>query len=258
MSPQKAKETLNKIQNLCRDAVEIAKTASRNNINISGHNFYGNKFHQQVINISAFETEISPFLSKCLSKEEFGKLNILITSLKSTAITKKERINSLKEFSLICQSVVIPKIENSSIDSTPKTEQVLPLAVVKGTKGYFENMIIQANGCYENGWYESCSVMIRKFVENLIIEVFEAKNESNEIKDSNDNFFMLENLINRITAKTSWNLQRDTKKFLPQIKSLGDRAAHNRRYLCTKPDIDKVLSGLRVIADDLLHLANLK
>lgn len=119
-------------------------------------------------------------------------------------------------------------------------------------------MIIQANGCYERGWYEACSVMIRKFVETMIIEVFEAKGESQEIKDSHNNFLMLENLINNITSKISWNLQRDTKKFLPAIKALGDRAAHNRRYLCTKTDIDKVLSGLRVIADDLLHLSNLK
>lgn len=258
MPQQKARDTISKLQNACREAVEIAKTASRNSKSLSGHNFYGDKFHTQVVEISACESELQSFLSGCLDEGEFSQLKSLLSSIKSSSLPKKQRIDCLKDLNLLCQSRIIPKVENTNIDSTPKTEQVLPFAVVEGTRNYLENMITQANGCYEHGWYEACSVMIRKFVETLIIEVFEAKNESHEIKDSNNNFFMLEKLINKISAKTSWNLQRDTPKFLPDIKSLGDRAAHNRRYLCTKPDIDRVLSGLRVIADDLLHLANLK
>jgi len=45
---------------------------------------------------------------------------------------------------------------------------------------------------------------------------------------------------------------------LPEIKSLGDRSAHNRRYIAKKADVDKVIPGLRVLADDLLHLGKLK
>lgn len=258
MSQQKVKDLIVKLQNSCRDAVNTAKTASRNKISLSGHNFYGDKFHSQIVEISSFETQIQNTYANFLSEAEVTKFSSFLSVIKSTSSTKKQRQDSLKDLDLFCQSQIVPKIENYTIDSTPKTEQVLPFAVVKGTKTYFENMIIQANGCYEHGWYEPCSVMIRKFVESLIIVVFESKKEAQEIKDSNDNFYMLENLINTITAKKSWNLQRDTKKFLPQIKSLGDRSAHNRHYLCTKADVDKVLSGLRVIADDLLHLANLK
>ncbi|HEX8637275.1 MAG TPA: hypothetical protein VF692_04385, partial [Pyrinomonadaceae bacterium] len=164
MSPQEAKELVNKIQILCREAVEIAKTAFRQSKSLSGHNFYGDKFHKQTVNISKIETELKSFLSKCLEDIEFEKFNSLIGSLKSTSTQKKQRIILLKEFSLFCETVLIPKIEGSLVDSTPKTEQVLPFAVVVGTRNYFENMIIQANGCYEHGWYESCSVMIRKFV----------------------------------------------------------------------------------------------
>lgn len=258
MSQQKAKELLGNLQFFCRDAVKTAVTASRNNISLSGHNFYGNKFHEYIIKISALEKQIEETIGNLLSDDEKTKFNSLLSAIKSTSLSKKSRQDSLKELNLFCQSHIVLKINNFTVDSTPKTEQVLPFAVVQGTRNYFENIIIQANGCYEHGWYESCSVMIRKFVENLIIEVFEAKGESNEIKDSNDNFFMLEKLINKILAKSSWNLQRNTKKSLPEIKALGDNSAHNRRYLCTKPDVDKVLTGLRVIADDLLHLANLK
>lgn len=258
MSPKKAKELINNILNLSREANEISKTASRHKISLGGNNFYGNKFHQIVLNISSSEAGLKTFLSKSINSVDYKKFEGFIKKIKSSSTSKKERNIIQKQIELLCQATIIPNIQEANINHTPRTEQVLPFAVVRGTKGYFENMITQANGCYEHGWYESCSVMIRKFVENLIIEVFEENGVANEIKDTSNNFFMLEKLINSLLAKNSWNLQRDTKKFLPQIKALGDRAAHNRRYLCTKADIDKVLSGLRVISDDLLHLANLK
>lgn len=258
MFQQKAKDTLSKLQNACREAVETAKTASRNGKSLSGHNFYGDKFHTQVVEISAYESELENYLAGCLNENDFNQLKSFLSSIKSTSLPKKQRIDCLKGLGLLCQSKIVSQIENTKIDSTPKTEQVLPFEVVQGTRNYLENMVVQANGCYEHGWYEACSVMIRKFVETMIIEVFESKGESHEIKDADNNFYMLEKLINNITAKTSWNLQRDTKKSLPEIKALGDKSAHSRRYLCTKPDVDKILSGLRAVTDDLLHLANLK
>ena len=100
--------------------------------------------------------------------------------------------------------------------------------------------------------------MVRKFVEILIIEVYEAHGKANEIKDKNGDFLMLGDLITALLKDNSWNLQRDTKKYLPDIKSLGDRAAHNRRFMAKKPDVDRLIPGLRVIADELIHLAKIK
>jgi hypothetical protein len=100
--------------------------------------------------------------------------------------------------------------------------------------------------------------MIRKFVEILIIEVYEAHDKAAEIKHPGGNFFMLSDLIATILKDSAWNLGRETKECLPPIKKMGDQAAHNRRYVATKSDVDKVLSGLRVAADELLHLAKLK
>src|SRR5262249_21203980 len=114
----------------------------------------------------------------------------------------------------------------------------------------------QANGCYERGWYDACSVMVRKLVEVLIIAAFEAKGEAARIK-KDDNFLMLNGLVDAILARNDWNLGRETKPALPLLKSLGDRSAHNRHYLARKADMDKVLPGLRVTVEDLLHHANL-
>jgi hypothetical protein len=100
--------------------------------------------------------------------------------------------------------------------------------------------------------------MIRKFIEVIIIEVYEAHGKAAEIKDGGGDFLTLRDLITKILTQTYWSLGRETKKELPNVKSLGDRSAHGRRYLATKQDVDKLIPGLRVVVDDLLHLANLK
>jgi hypothetical protein len=133
---------------------------------------------------------------------------------------------------------------------------VLPLDVVKGSRGYLQHITIQANGCYEKGWFDACSVMIRKLVEVLIIAVYEAKGEAETIK-RDDNFLMLSGLVDAILERTDWNLGRETKKALPLLKSLGDRSAHNRYYMARKTDVEQVLPGLRVAVEDLLHHAGL-
>src|SRR5262249_45522784 len=136
--------------------------------------------------------------------------------------------------------------------SRPATEHVLPFEVVKGTRGYLEQIVNQANGCYEKGWYDACSVMVRKLVEVLIIAVYEKKGEVEAIK-KDGNFLMLSGLTDDILTRAAWNLGRETKAALPQLKSLGDRSAHNRHYMARKADVDKVLPALRVAVEDLLH-----
>jgi hypothetical protein len=149
-----------------------------------------------------------------------------------------------------------PDPADEDVASQPATEHVLPLDVVNDTRRYLEQIVNQANGCYEKGWYDACSVMIRKLVEVLIIAVYEAKGESAAIKKA-DNFLMLSGLVDDILTRTTWNLGRETKTALPLLKSLGDRSAHNRHYMARKADVDKVLPGLRVAVEDLLHHANL-
>jgi len=53
---------------------------------------------------------------------------------------------------------------------------VVPMTLVRGTRGYIERIANQVNGAYENGWYDACAVMIRRLLETLIIEAFEKHN----------------------------------------------------------------------------------
>jgi hypothetical protein len=134
----------------------------------------------------------------------------------------------------------------------------LPQEVWKGTRGYIEKVCEQMNGCYQFGFYDASSVMMRRLVETLLIEAYEALKRENEIKDSSGNFFMLRDLISRATGSNLIGLGRDARDALSKIKEMGDRSAHNRRYNAVRSDMDKVQSGIRVLVDELINIASLR
>jgi hypothetical protein len=131
--------------------------------------------------------------------------------------------------------------------------------MVSGTRGYIESTAFQINGCYENGWYDACAVMMRRLVETLIIECFEQHGLSSRIqRPQTGEFFMLSDLINAAMNESTWNLGRNTRRGLPKLKSIGDQSAHSRRYNAHREDLDKVSDHFRIVCQELLYLANLK
>jgi len=71
--------------------------------------------------------------------------------------------------------------------------------------------------------------MMRRLLETLIIESFEARQLSYKIKDSQTgDFLYLSDLISFVLQEPSWNLGRSTERALPSLKSLGDQSAHSR------------------------------
>lgn len=140
----------------------------------------------------------------------------------------------------------------------PNATEVLSPTIVTKAKGYVQEIVLQANGCYQNRWFDACSVMVRKLIENLIIAVYEHHGRAQDIQASNGNFLMLGALIDRILADPAFTLGRETKTGLPLIKELGDRAAHNRHFMAKKPDVDKAIKNLRVIVSELLMHSGIK
>jgi len=137
-------------------------------------------------------------------------------------------------------------------------EFILPFAMVRGTRGYIEKVVNQINGCYEKGWFDGCTVMMRRLIETLIIECFEHHKIENKIKNAAGDFFYLGDLIDRVLEEKSWNLGRNTKQGLPRLKNLGDQSAHNRRYNAHREDVDKVSTDFRVACEELLYVSGLK
>jgi hypothetical protein len=153
-----------------------------------------------------------------------------------------------------CEEIFLPPEEGC-----PSLEYlVISFALVRNTRGYMERVVHQINGCYQNGWYDACAVMIRRFLEILIIEVFETFKIADKIKNANGDFNYLSDLIKTMLNEPTWNLTRNTKKALPKLKDIGDKSAHSRRFNAIRSDIDHIIPELRVASQELIYLANLK
>lgn len=141
----------------------------------------------------------------------------------------------------------------------PANEFILPFSMVRGTRGYVERVVNQINGCYEQGWFDGCAVMMRRLMETLIIECFEKhKIDGNAKNPVTGDFLYLGDLVDKMIQEKTWNLGRNTKKALPKLKNIGDKSAHGRRYNAHREDIDNVSGDFRDVCQELLYLAGLK
>lgn len=152
------------------------------------------------------------------------------------------------------RSVAVPPDEGT----LALTHQIVPPAVVRGTRGYIEKITNQVNGTYERGWYDSCAVMMRRLLETLIIEAFENHKLQSKITNSNGDYYYLSDLISAALAEPSWSLSRNTKSVLPKLKDVGDKSAHSRRFIAHRQDIEPLASDFRGVIQEFVYLANLK
>jgi hypothetical protein len=135
---------------------------------------------------------------------------------------------------------------------------IVPSTIFKNSRGYIKKVVNQANGAYSQGWYDACAVMIRRLLETLIIEAYEAHGISDQIKNSSGDFLYLRDLVLKTTSCSSWNLSQRAKAALPKLKDLSDKSAHSRRYNAVRANLDMVKSDLRLVCEELLYIAGLR
>jgi hypothetical protein len=138
----------------------------------------------------------------------------------------------------------------------PEASQFLNEQVWKPTRGYIEKVCAQLNGAYHQGFFDCAAVMLRRVVETLIIEAYEHLGREAEIKNDG-NYQMLGGLVTAATGSGGLSLGREAKKGLNDIKKLGDRSAHNRKYNAKKSDLDGVQDALRITFEELANTAGL-
>lgn len=142
-------------------------------------------------------------------------------------------------------------------ETVPIDEEFLPEAVYKSSRKYINQVCIQLNGSYFRVYFDCAAVMIRRLIETLIIEAYEKEKRETEIKDGNNNYYMLGDLIIKAVGAGGLSLGRESKKALRDIKKRGDRSAHNRRYNAKKSDLDNIKDGLRLCVEELMNMADL-
>lgn len=135
------------------------------------------------------------------------------------------------------------------------SKDLLPIEVFENTRGYLKKNALQVNICYKNKAYDACSVLLRKIIEILIIEIYEKEDLEHKIKDSDGYYLMLKGLINSFINEKKFRkiLSRNMNEILPKIKRNGDLSAHNRKYNSTKHDIDKISDDFRILFQELIN-----
>jgi hypothetical protein len=142
----------------------------------------------------------------------------------------------------------------------PKADQergYLPKAVWQSARKYIRTIAEEINGCYEFGFPNAASVLLRRLLETLLIECFEHKKIADRIK-RDGNYMMLGDIIKVAVTDTDLVLARGTKELLNDGKFFGDMSAHARRYATVEADLDKIHNAVRGAVDDLLHLCGMR
>ncbi len=170
----------------------------------------------------------------------------------------RNALDAFKQLQQSAEESTQPPLEGTK----PRTARVIDPSSVAGTRGYLEKVTDQINGTYENGWYDACAVMLRRFVETLIIETFIGKGIEGRIKDAHGDFFTLQTLIDKARSDPDLNLSRNTKKVLLRLKKLGDLSAHNRRFIAKRSYFDELFEDLHLdmqtLIEDFVHEAGFK
>ena len=87
----------------------------------------------------------------------------------------------------------------------PRSENIIPNALVAGTRGYIEKIASQINGSYEMGWFDACSVLMRRLLETLIIECFVARGIEHRIQDPNSGDFLSMSATPEVIKSIGWS-----------------------------------------------------
>ena len=141
-----------------------------------------------------------------------------------------------------------------------RRNDVLVYSVFENTRGYLKKIVFQINKSYSVNCYDACAVMIRRLLEVLIVETFDAKGLINKTQDASGAVLKLDDLIKAVINESSLTLAPKTKRILEsrKIKILGDLSAHGRRYNACRKDIDEIRQDLAIVVQDLLYLSGLK
>lgn len=186
-----------------------------------------------------------------------SNLMLLRTEFQAFALiyVKKDKLQLLKYLTDCTHRLLV------IVDETPKlsnSDVTLPYSLFEETSGYIQGIVRQINGCYVSGWYDACAVMIRRLVETLVIEAFEFHKIESKITNSAGDYLHLADLVTKALNEPTWNLSRNVKKALPGLKDVGDLSAHSRRFIAQREDIEKVMPGLRLVAQEFIFLARPK
>lgn len=111
------------------------------------------------------------------------------------------------------------KREDQKDDSS---SQYLAEDILEKMPPYITRLVPQINGTYELGWYEGSSMVLRRLVETLIIELYTRRGWKQDVQDPTSNeFLMLKGLIDKLNGDARLRMPRRTIEGLNKVKELA-------------------------------------
>ena len=135
---------------------------------------------------------------------------------------------------------------------------VLPASLYGNTRVYIESLAKQINRSYEENIFDGCAVLMRRLEEVLLILSYEHLGIQATIKDGNDNYFLLERIVNDAANNAKLSLSRNAKKDIDTFRELGNYSAHKVTYTCKREFIKEKIDAYRALVDELLHKAGIR
>lgn len=211
-----------------------------------------------------YENKAEILLTDVLNMLQKISITISNRSRIKTKLKESRNFRKVREGVYTITSVGINELSTKikkilSDDETIETADcLLDLEFFLGARGYLDNLFKQIDNCYCNNCYDACAVLIRRVFEILLIESYSNLGIENQIKDSNNNYMMLEKICSNAKTNSILNLSRNTKESLEEIRNFGNFAAHKITYNTRKSDIDKMRSTIRVCFEELYYKAGFK
>jgi hypothetical protein len=232
------------------EALGIARKARKHSKSLSGDNYYGNKLLELRASAGNAFRELS-----AQSAGDTAALAELIERVFAPETEPKDRLEASRELTLSLRTTW--KQAASQPGDRPAAPLFPPTILAATNRGYLMSVGRQMNGCHEAGWFDACAVMMRRLIELSLIEAFEGKGIAGKVQDPAGNFFQLTDLINAALSESKFNLSRNAKTALPQLRDVGHRSAHGRYFNAKPEDIERVRDGCRVVVEEFLHHAGL-
>ncbi|MCJ7708995.1 MAG: hypothetical protein MUO38_15435 [Anaerolineales bacterium] len=254
--PKPDPATLPPIQLLPRlraEAESVAKRAKKAKQSLAGTTTYAESFHQaRVSATTAFkelETALSPTASPGLSRT-LSDIAAELSYFFSPKTPLPDRKDLRRHIELLLKSELAPALKSLHAAE----QEYVPLEIVQGRRVYVTNVASQANRAFSCGCYDASAVMIRRLLETLIIEVFEAKAISHLIADKSGNYLMFGDLVNKLINTKETPVGKTTRRELPTIANVLSNCAHTRAFNISKPQLLQYQAHILIAVQELINL----
>lgn len=231
------------------------RAVKKNRASLTGHSFYSERIPADLAAVKKAFLQLkraSPATEFPEVAAQLAALEPLVTALvDSQPLNAKTLLAATRAVQLKTASdlaAVIGPPGKSSGDGSA----FVPADLLERRHGPLRQVLWEANHCYEEKCYNAAATMLRRLIESLLIEAFEAKDLRATIATP-DGYLGLEGLINRAVVEPAFRLTAGTKRVLPSLKFLGDVGAHNPRMLVRKADLDKHHQAVRAGIEELVR-----